>query len=293
MIVNDDIIKKAEVLTEALPYIRKFEGETIVIKYGGSLMDSEEAKEKFCKNIVLLRYVGMKPVVVHGGGKEISRWVEKIGKKAEFIEGLRVTDAETMEVVEMILSGKINSDLVACMNRAGSRAVGLSGKDANLFLAHRIKVNNQDIGFVGSIKTVNSQLIQTLCESGYIPVISSIAVGLEGETLNINADEAAAAVASALSASKLIYLTDVDGILRQGDLVDYLELKDAETLLKSEDISGGMIPKLSYSINAIKNQVASVHIINGNNPHAVLLEIFTDTGVGTMIQHKKEKGKAA
>ena len=290
MTATEALSQKAEILIEALPYIRRFEGQTVVIKYGGSLMFDEDAKRRFCQNIVLLRFVGMNPVVVHGGGKEISRWLEKVGKKTEFIEGLRVTDAETMEVTEMVLSGKVNNDIVATINQCGGKAVGLSGKDANLLLAHKRKNADYDLGFVGEVKNVNGSLLETLCASRYIPVVSSIATGLEAETLNINADEAAAAVAGALNAAKLIFLTDVDGILKGGKLVDFLELKDAEALLSDSEITGGMIPKLQCVIQAIKAGVEGVHIINGSNVHAVLLEIFTDSGVGTMIRHKRLKG---
>lgn len=290
MSTTAELSKKAEILIEALPYIRRFEGQTVVIKYGGSLMFDQDAKRRFCANIVLLRYVGMNPVVVHGGGKEISKWLERVGKRTEFIDGLRVTDQETMEITEMVLSGKVNSDIVSTINQVGGKAVGLSGKDAGLLLAHRRKHPQHDLGFVGEVKSVNGKLLNLLCEGRYIPVVSSIAVGLEGETLNINADEAAGAIAGELDAAKLVFLTDVDGIMKDGALINFLELKDAEALLTDPAVSGGMIPKLQCVVQAIKSGVRSVHIINGSNVHAVLLEIFTDSGVGTMIQHKKSKG---
>ncbi len=288
MVDTSVVQRKAEVLIEALPYIKKFQGSTILVKYGGSLMFEREAQERFCNDIVLLKYIGMNPVVVHGGGKEITRWLERIGKQAKFIDGLRVTDEETMEVTEMVLSGKLNRGIVASMNEIGGKAVGLSGKDASLLIAHIKKgKKGEDLGLVGEVKTVNSQLIKVLADSGYIPIISSVAIGIDGQTLNVNADEAAAAVAIALQATKLVYLTDVDGIQKGGKLIDFLELKDAEELLGDPEVTGGMIPKLECCIKAVKGGVQSVHMVNGNNPHAVLLEMFTDHGIGTMLQHRK------
>ncbi|MCL4116812.1 UNVERIFIED_CONTAM: hypothetical protein GTU68_022228 [Idotea baltica] len=280
-------IDNARTLIEALPFIKNFQNQTLVIKYGGSLMLNEESKRNFCKDVALLKLVGINPVIVHGGGKEISAWLEKIGKKTEFIEGLRVTDEETMEITEMVLSGKINSDLVACINQEGGKAVGLSGRDANLFQADLKKLTDNDLGLVGEIKKVDPDLLNTLSKEGYTPVISCVGTSRNCEPLNINADEVAAAVASALKAEKLVYLTDVDGILKEGELIDFLELKDAEELIKDPEIKGGMIPKLGFSISAIKNNVGSVHIINGGNEHAILLEVLTNDGVGTMIKHKR------
>lgn len=277
-------IAQAKVLVEALPYIKKFFGHTIVVKYGGSLMADAELRGIFASDITLLRYVGLNPVVVHGGGKEISRWMERLGKEAVFVEGLRVTDAETMEVTEMILSGKINSEVVSLINHAGGRAVGLSGKDADVFIARKIRSEtNQDLGFVGDVLQVNPELLHTLAGSGYIPVISSVGKTLEGETVNLNADTVASHIAHSLSAQKLIYITDVQGVMKDGALLPTLTLREAKQLLTDPSIRGGMIPKLKYAIQAIEKGVKSVHIINGTIPHSVLLEVFTDVGIGTMI----------
>ncbi|MFC1617487.1 acetylglutamate kinase [Candidatus Margulisiibacteriota bacterium] len=277
-------IKKAKTLLEALPYIRRFSGKTVVIKYGGSLMVDENLKSLFANDIVLLKYIGMNPVIVHGGGKEISKWIKKVGKETVFHDGLRYTDAETMEVTEMVLSGKINNEVVSLINKHGGKAVGLSGKDANLLTAKKIKSkSDKDLGQVGDVKDVNVKLLKTLCKQGYIPVISSIGISDEHESLNINADHVAAKVSEAIKALKLIYLTDVMGIIHNKELVSALNLKKAKELLKHPDIKGGMIPKLECSIEAIEAGAEYVHIINGTIEHAVLLEIFTDVGIGTMI----------
>jgi acetylglutamate kinase len=277
-------IEKAETLVEALPYIKKFRGETIVIKYGGSIMNDDSLKKKFASDIVLLKYVGINPVVVHGGGKEISRWMEKIGKEPSFVDGQRVTDAETMEITEMVLSGKINNEIVTLINSIGGNAVGLSGKDANLFTAKKITGKDQkDLGFVGEIVKTNEGLLNTLQSANYIPVVSSVGQSLEGETLNMNADNVAAGLAIALHAQKLIYLTDIQGISKEGKFLEHITLFDAEELLNHPDIKGGMKPKLSCSVKALQQSVKDVHIINGLIAHAVLLEVFTDYGIGTMI----------
>lgn len=280
----EEEIAKAKIVVEALPYIKKFHNQTIVIKYGGSVMVDDHLQELFATDIVLLKYVGLNPVIVHGGGKEISKWMEKVGKEAKFIDGLRVTDEETMEITEMVLSGKINSEIVASLNQHGGRAVGLSGKDANLFVSEKIKSKtNQDLGLVGEIVQTNTALIDTLNREGYIPVVSSVGVSAEGQSLNMNADNVAAALARALGALKLIYLTDVRGILKEKNLVPRLTLKEAKELLSHPDIKGGMLPKLSNSLAALEHNVQDVHIINGSIEHAVLLELFTDVGIGTMI----------
>jgi acetylglutamate kinase len=278
-------IEKAKILLEALPYIREFAGRTILIKYGGSLMVNADLKSKFAEDIVLLKYVGLNPVIVHGGGKEISKWMEKVGKKSTFIDGLRVTDSETMEITEMVLTGKINSEVVALINSHGGKSVGLSGKDANLFTADKVKSKkNKDLGFVGDIKNVDTTLIKTLSSSGYIPVISSVGISSDGDTLNMNADHVAQRIAEALESLKLIYLTDVQGLKIDGELQSSLNLGEAKQLLSHPDVQGGMLPKLSCSASARENGVKQVHIINGTIEHAVLLEIFTDTGIGTMIE---------
>ena len=284
-------IEKANVLVEALPYIRSFRGSTVVIKYGGSIMFNEELKGVFAKDIVLLKYVGVNPVIVHGGGKEISRWMKKIGKDAVFSDGLRVTDSETMEITEMVLSGKVKSEIVSLINRYGGKAVGMSGKDANLFTARKIKGKDSlDIGYVGEIDSTDTSLIRTLSNEGYIPVVSPIGESIDGETLNLNADNAAAALAAALSALKLVYLTDVDGIQIDNSLVKELSLREAEELLNHSDISGGMLPKLKCSIAAIQDRVGHVQIINGTVEHALLLELFTDIGIGTKISYSTRTG---
>jgi acetylglutamate kinase len=280
----EEKIKKAETLVEALPYLKEFSGKTVVIKYGGSLMVNEDLKTIFANDIVLLKYIGINPIIVHGGGKEISKWLNKVGKETVFIDGLRVTDSETMEITEMVLSGKINSEVVSLVNQCGGKAVGLSGKDANLFIAKKIKSKaNKDLGFVGDIQEVDITLLNTLSEKGYIPVISSVGRSIKGETLNMNADHVAQSIAGALNATKLIYLTDVQGVLKDKKLVNRMDLKEATKLLKHKDIQGGMLPKLTCSINAIKEGVEKVHIINGTIKHSVLLELFTNVGIGTMI----------
>ena len=281
----EDRIAKAKVLLESLPYIREFSGKTIVVKYGGSLMVNEELKSKFAEDIVLLKYVGLNPVIVHGGGKEISKWMKKVGKESVFIDGLRVTDKETMEITEMVLSGKINSEVVSLINSHGGKAVGISGKDANLFTAERVKSKeHKDLGFVGEITDVDTTLLNTLSQTGYVPVISSVGQSKEGETLNMNADHVAQRIAEALKALKLIYLTDVQGLLIDGELRTSLNVAKAKELLSHPDVQGGMLPKLTCSYTAIENGVSQVHIINGGIEHAVLLEIFTDKGIGTMIK---------
>lgn len=279
-----DKIAKANVLLESLPYIRKFAGKIVVIKYGGSLMIHDDLKHKFAQDVVLLKYVGINPVIVHGGGKEISKWMNKVGKESVFIDGLRVTDFETMEITEMVLTGKINSEVVSLINSHGGKAVGLSGKDANLFTAERIRTKeNIDLGFVGDITDVDTTLLNTLNATGYIPVISSVGQSREGETLNMNADHVAQRIAEALESLKLIYLTDVQGLKIDGELQSDLSWRRAEELLKHPDVSGGMLPKLACSAKAIENGVSQVHMIDGTIEHAVLLELFTDKGIGTMI----------
>ncbi len=283
--MKNDKKNKAITLVEALPYIKQFSGQIMVIKYGGSLMVNEALRETFAKDIVLLRYVGIKPVIVHGGGKEITKWMKKLGKEAVFIDGQRFTDSETMELTEMVLSGKVNNEIVSLLNQHGGKAVTLSGKSANIFNAKRIRSKkDQDLGLVGTIESVDTRLIHTLCDDGYIPVISSVGSDRQGETLNLNADNVASAVARYLECKKLIYLTDVDGLLVEKKLVSSLTLKEAEDLLLHPDVQGGMLPKLECSMLAVNEGVESVHIINGSTEHAVLLEIFTDRGIGTMVQ---------
>jgi acetylglutamate kinase len=282
--MKNDKKTKAITLVEALPYIKQFSGKIMVIKYGGSLMVNEALRETFAKDVVLLRYVGIKPVIVHGGGKEITKWMSKLGKEAVFIDGQRFTDKETMELTEMVLSGKVNNEIVSLLNQHGGKAVTLSGKSANIFNAKRIRSKkDQDLGLVGTIESVDTRLIHTLCDDGYIPVISSVGSDQKGETLNLNADNVASAVARYLECKKLIYLTDVDGLMVEKKLVSKVTEQEAQDLLRHPDVQGGMLPKLECSLAAVKGGVESVHIINGSTEHAVLLEMFTDRGIGTMV----------
>ncbi|MEW5921319.1 MAG: acetylglutamate kinase [Bacillota bacterium] len=292
----EKLIGKAEVLIEALPYIRNFTGKTFVIKYGGHAMVSEELKNAVAQDIVLLKYIGINPIVVHGGGQEITALMERLGKTANFVDGLRVTDKETMEMVEMVLVGKVNKEIVTLLNRHGGKAVGLSGKDSNLMLAEKrppknISVNGVektvDLGYVGDILAINPAVIHTLSRQNYIPVISSIGVSREGEGLNINADHVAGELAAALTAEKLIILTDVEGIMKkQGDstsLISSLNRQKAREMIISGEISSGMIPKVEACVRALNNDVKRTHIIDGRISHSLLLEIFTDHGIGTMV----------
>jgi acetylglutamate kinase len=280
-------IGKAHVLIEALKYIKTFYGKTIVIKYGGNAMIDENLKENVILDIVLMKYVGMNPVIVHGGGPEISQVMEKMGKKAQFVKGLRVTDGETMAIAEMVL-GRINKGIVALINQHGAKAVGLSGKDANLISAEKYK-SDVDIGFVGNVSRIDPGIINVLDKEGFIPVITSIGVGSDGQTYNINADSVAGEMAAALKAEKLIVLTDVRGIMHDqnniGTLVSTLEISEIDPLIKSGVISGGMLPKVEACITALKGGVRKTHIIDGRIIHSLLLEIFTDSGIGTQIIH--------
>lgn len=275
-------IKEAEILTEALPYINKFKDAYFLIKFGGSIMENEESKKLFCRQIALLKSVGIHPIVVHGGGKEITRWLNKIGKEAVFIDGLRVTDSETIEILEMVLSGKIRNDLVSTINSFGVKAIGLSGKDVSLFTCKKI-TERSDLGFVGEVIDVNSEFIKFISKSGIVPVISSVGFSSERETLNINADTVASKVASSLEVEKLILLTDVDGLKIENKLIKKITLSEANKLLTHPEVTGGMIPKLQGCINAISDGVKNIHLVNGNIPYSILLEVFTDGGIGTMI----------
>ena len=281
-----EAIDKAKILVEALPYIKKFRGQTVIIKYGGSLMMNEELKGLFAQDVALLKYVGLNPVIVHGGGQEITRWMKRLNKDAVFINGLRYTDAETMEITEMVLTGKINREVVSLINRAGGKAVGVSGRDANLFTARQIRGKaDEDLGFVGEVETCDVTLVSSLTEKGYIPVISSVSENLDGQPLNINADYAAASIAIGLKALKLIYLTDVQGLTIESKLVSELDLAEAAKLLTHPDVQDGMLPKLECSVRAIVEDVRHVHILDGNIQHSILLEIFTDVGIGTKISY--------
>jgi acetylglutamate kinase len=290
----DHPMEKAKVLIEALPYIRRFWGKTFVIKYGGSTMEEERVRRSFALDVVLLKYIGLNPVVVHGGGPQIGEMLTKIGKKSEFIEGMRVTDHETMEIVEMVLVGKVNKQIVSLINQQGGKAVGLSGKDGGLLLAEKMRLRKAsssekgqeeiDIGMVGEVKVVRPEVIQALEKEGFIPVIAPIGVGESGETYNINADLVAGKVASALKAEKLILLTDVEGVLDgEKNLVSTLSFSEAREMIEKKIISSGMIPKVRCCLDALEEGVSKTHIINGTVEHAILLEIFTDVGIGTQI----------
>lgn len=287
-------ISKAEALVEALPYMQLFSGKYFVVKYGGQAMVSSELMATVVTDIVLLKQVGIKPVLVHGGGKEINEMMRRLGKKPQFAGGLRVTDDETMEIAEMVLQGKVNRHIVALLSRCGARAVGLSGGDAGLFQARKkapfsadFPGESVDLGRVGEIEHVDISLIETLSESDYIPVISSIGAGPAWESLNINADHAAGELAGALQAEKLIVLTDVEGVYRQADkdagIISSIKESEIRFLIQEGQINGGMIPKVEACLQAVKQGVSRAHIIDGRQKHALILEIFTDAGIGTMV----------
>jgi acetylglutamate kinase len=279
-----DRIEKAEILLEALPYLRRFFGKTIVIKYGGHAMANDELKESFAQDVVLLKYVGMNPVIVHGGGPQINSMLETMGVRSNFVRGMRVTDEQTMRVVEMVLVGSTNKEIVGLMNRHGGHAVGLSGKDGELIVAQKMLVDGQDIGLVGEVVGVNAKVIETLDSGDFIPVIAPVGVGLDGATYNINADLVAGKIAQALHAEKLMLLTDVAGIKdKDGNLISTMASEEAKQLIANGVISAGMIPKVECCIDALTGGVAKTHIIDGRVKHAVLLEIFTTEGVGTEV----------
>ena len=281
--------RRAEILLEALPYIREFRGKTIVIKYGGAAMERADLKDPFALDVILLRLVGINPVIVHGGGPQIGALMKRLGKEPRFVGGMRVTDQETVEIVEMVLVGKINKEIVARINHNGGKAIGLSGRDAGLLRArrraHRLPTGEEvDIGLVGEVEAVNTDAIKLLTDNGVIPVIAPVGVGAAGETYNINADLVAGDIAAALNAEKLIHLTDVKGILDiERRLVSTLTRKDAERLIKEGVIEGGMLPKVESSLRALEGGSAKAHIIDGSQEHAILLELFTREGIGTEI----------
>lgn len=281
--MREELTRKAEVLVEALPYIKRFYGKTMVLKYGGGAMEAEGLKEAFAQDVALLWYVGIRPVVVHGGGPQIGALLGRLGITSSFVQGMRVTDPETMEVVEMVLS-KLNKDLVCLINRQGAKAVGLSGKDAWLIKAKKMTLKGTDLGLVGEVEEVNVELIEALQKEGFVPVIAPIGISEEGETYNINADTVAGAVASALRAEKLLLLTDVPGVYGPDkELIPTLSIRDAEVLIADGIIEGGMIPKVKCCIDALRMGVKKAHILDGRLPHALLLEVFTDKGIGTEI----------
>jgi acetylglutamate kinase len=289
-----DIITKAEILIESLPYIRKFYGKVFVIKYGGSAQVKEDLKNAFAQDIVLLNYIGIRPVIVHGGGPKISSVMEKMGKKPKFVQGQRVTDKETMDIVEMVLGGLVNKEIVSLINSHGGKAVGMSGKDGELIRAKKKLVKRIspetgddtliDLGLVGEVTSVNTHVLSSLEKEGFIPVISPIGVGSKGETLNINADYVAASIASTLKAEKFILLTDVPGIMdKKNQIVSTLTEKQIKKLVRDRTITGGMLPKVQACLKAVEGGVSKTHIIDGRVPHCLLLEIFTKKGIGTEI----------
>ncbi|HHU31907.1 MAG TPA: acetylglutamate kinase [Clostridia bacterium] len=289
-------LEKAAILVEALPYIKEFYGKTVVIKYGGHAMLNDDLKRAVLQDIILMKFVGMHPVLVHGGGPEINSMLKRLNIKSDFIHGLRVTDEETMEIVEMVLAGKVNKDIVAGINKIGGKAVGLSGKDGKLIEAKKkieYSVDEKgkevaiDLGYVGEVKKINPQIIKTVVDEGYIPVIAPIGVDDEGKSFNINADYVAGEIAGALQADKFVLLTDVEGIFENYEektsLISTLHIQDIATFIKRGVINGGMIPKVECCINALNQGVEKAHIIDGRIPHSILLEIFTDEGIGTMV----------
>jgi acetylglutamate kinase len=284
----------ADILIEALPYIRCFSGMTIVIKYGGHAMVDKQLKEDFARDITLMKFIGINPVIVHGGGPQINSVLDQMGILPKFVRGMRLTDEHTMDVVEMVLGGKVNKEIVAGINRQGGRAVGLSGKDGGLISAEKLRIMHQedtdkppeiiDPGLVGKVTQIRSDVLDTLVERDFIPVIAPVGAGENGETYNINADLVASAIAQALAAGRLIFLTDVDGALDdQGNLLSSLEAEGIKKMIADKTISGGMIPKLECALEAIKRGVEKVHIINGSKKHAVIMELFTDKGIGTEV----------
>lgn len=285
-------LEKAEVLIEALPYIQRFNRRVIVVKYGGSAMVDGQLKQQVIQDVTLLKLVGFKPIIVHGGGKEISRWVGKVGMKPEFVNGLRVTDEDTMELAEMVL-GKVNKELVQLVEGLGVRAIGLSGKDGKLLSVNKKYADGQDIGFVGDIKNVNASVLYDLLEKDFLPIICPIGLDDEYNTYNINADDAACAIARQMRAEKLAFLTDIEGVYKDPNdsstLISELKVSEARKLMDSGYIGGGMLPKLHNCIEAIEHGVSRVHILDGRIPHCLLLEIFTNKGIGTAIINDGEQ----
>lgn len=280
------VLSKAEVLIEALPYIQKFNRKYIVVKYGGSAMSNEELQKNVIKDVTLLKLVGFKPIIVHGGGKEISRWVGKVGKEAQFVNGLRVTDDETMEIAEMVLS-RVNKHLVTMVQGLGVKAVGVSGKDGGLLTVEKKYADGQDIGYVGEVTQVNPKLLFDLLEKDFLPIVAPIGLDEKFQTYNINADDAACAIAKAVNAQKLAFLTDIEGLYKdindKSTFISRLTVSQAAQLMEDGLIGGGMLPKLSNCISAIRNGVNRVHILDGRIAHCLLLEIFTNHGIGTAI----------
>jgi len=285
-----EFIQKAATLVEALPYIREFEGKTVVIKYGGAAMENERLRESTAEDIVLMKYVGMNPIVVHGGGPEINRTLQRLGVEAKFHNGLRITDEETVKIVEMVLAGALNKEIVTLVSRAGGNPIGICGKDGNLLHAKKLVAEDgADLGFVGEITGVHFKILTVLCEAGLIPIIAPIATDPQGNTWNVNADTAAGEIAAAILAEKLVFLTDTPGILRDpkdpASLIHQLNYLEIEDLIEQGVIAGGMIPKVEACLKALDYGVVKSHIIDGRVPHSLLLEIFTDKGMGTLVTH--------
>jgi acetylglutamate kinase len=282
-------MEKARILTEALPFIKEYYGRTVVIKFGGNAMVDEELKASFASDVVLMRYVGINPVIVHGGGPQITEFMDRLSMDVKFVEGQRVTDAAAMEVVKMVLVGKVNKEIVSLINGHGDLSVGLSGEDGRLLLVRKKEEKGEDLGFVGEVVRVNPRVLDNLTREGFVPVVASIGVDEQGRSYNINADHAAGALAVALKADKLIYLTDVDGIYRDlsdpGSLISELSLTQAHELIEAGAMSRGMLPKLRSCLEALRGGVKRAHIINGTVKHALLLEIYTPEGIGTMLSH--------
>ena len=291
----------AQVLTEALPYIQRFTGKTIVVKFGGNAMVDQDLHDSFARDVVLMKLVGMNPVVVHGGGPQIGSLLEKLNIHTEFIDGMRVTDAQTMDVVEMVLGGSVNKEIVSSINRSGGKAIGVTGKDGQLIRARKLKVTRNspgvtaseiiDIGHVGEVEHIDTQVLDLITGSDFIPVIAPIGVGEDGSTYNINADLVAGKIAQVMQAEKLMLLTNVSGLLnKDGEILTGLTTEQVDDLIADGTISGGMLPKIGCALDAVKSGVASAHIIDGRVPHAVLLEVFTDEGIGTLITNRRSTG---
>lgn len=297
-----EVLIKAETLIEALPYIRDFSEKRVIVKYGGSAMLDEKLQQSVIKDVALLKLVGMKPIIVHGGGKEISKWVRLMGKEPEFVEGLRVTDEDTMEVAEMVLN-KVNKHLVQMMEKLGVRAAGISGKDGGTIICDKKTVNGKDIGYVGDVREVKSELIDTLIENDFVPIIAPIGLGDDFKSYNINADDAACAIAKSMKAEKLVFMTDIEGVCKDANdpstLLSVLTLAEANQMIEDGFIGGGMIPKLRNCIDAVEGGVNRVHILDGRREHCLLLEFYTKKGIGTafigneekLYQHEVEGGK--
>ena len=298
-LTRESALNIAHVLTEALPYIQRFTGKTVVVKFGGNAMVDPELHDSFARDIVLMKLVGMNPVVVHGGGPQIGSLLEKLNISTEFVDGMRVTDAQTMDVVEMVLGGSVNKEIVSSINRNGGKAVGVTGKDGQLIRARKLKVNRYspelkapeiiDIGHVGEVDKIDTEVLDLVLGSNFIPVIAPIGVGEDGVTFNINADLVAGKIAQVMQAEKLMLLTNVAGLLdKDGEILTGLSTKQVDELIADGTISGGMLPKIGCALDAVKSGVTSAHIVDGRVPHAVLLEIFTDEGIGTLITNRRK-----